>query len=87
MHRIEYIFGMPAISSGPELFEIEAASPETDDPGNETFVIRMRLQGTYEVREFLSDNGVDERRIALAIAELARSGQTRVWKHPLKTRR
>ena len=70
---------MPAINLSPELFEIEGVSPDVDDPVNETFVIRMRLQGTYEVREFLSDQGVDEKRIAFAIEELGRSRQVKVW--------
>ena len=71
---------MPAINNlSPELFEIEAVSSEADDPEDETFVIRMRLQGTYEVREFLSDQGVDEKQIAFAIEELSRSRQVKVW--------
>jgi hypothetical protein len=69
---------MPAINLSPELFEIEAASPEAGDPENETFVIRMRLQGTYEVRAFLSDNGVNEKRIAFAIEELSRTKRVKV---------
>jgi len=64
---------MPAINLAPELFEIEATSPEAAEPENQTYVIRMRMQGPYEVRSFLSNNGVDERRIAFAIAELGRS--------------
>jgi hypothetical protein len=38
----------------------------------------MRLQETYEVREFLSDQGVDERWIAFAIEELSRSRRVKV---------
>ena len=64
---------MPAIDSAPELFEIEATSPEVDEPENQTYEIGMRLQGLYKVRSFLSDIGVDEKRIAFAIAELGRS--------------
>lgn len=64
---------MPATNPAPELFEIEAASPEADEPENQTYEIRMRLQGPYEVRSFLSDFGVDEKRIAFAIEELSRS--------------
>ena len=67
---------MPA--PAPEFFEIEAASPEFDEPENETYVIRMRLQGTYEVRWFLSDHGVDEKRIAFAIEELSRTRRVKV---------
>jgi len=71
---------MPAINNlSPELFEIEAVSPKADDPENETFVIHKRLKGTYEVREFLSDQGVDEKQIAFAIEELSRSRQVKVW--------
>jgi hypothetical protein len=66
---------MPAINPAGELFEIEATSPEAVEPENQTYVIRMRVQGAYEVRSFLSNNGVDERRIAFAIAELGRSRQ------------
>ena len=77
-------FDMPAINVSPALFEIETASPEADDPENEMFVIRMRLQGTYEVREFLSDHGIDEKRIAFAIEELSRNKRVKVshqvWK-------
>ena len=75
-------FLMPAINLPPELFEIEAVSPEADDPENETFVIRICLQGTYEVRAFLSDNGVNEKRIAFAIEELGRTGQVMVRNQP-----
>jgi len=77
---------MPASNPTPELFEIEAASPEVREPENESYVVRMRLQGTYEVRSFLSDNGVDDRRIAFAIEELSRSGQVKVRNKPQKTR-
>ena len=69
---------MPAINISPELFQIESVSPEADDPQNDMFVIRIRLQGTYEVRAFLSDNGIDDRRIAFAIEELSRSGHVNV---------
>ena len=80
---MEYHCQMPAINPAPELFEIEAASPEADEPINQIYVIRMRVQGPYEVRSFLSDNGVDERRIAFAIAELGRSRQVKVSNQPL----
>jgi hypothetical protein len=69
---------MPANNPRPELFEIEADSPESREPQNETYVIRMRLQGAYEVRSFLSDLGVDERRIAFAIEELGRTKQVKI---------
>jgi hypothetical protein len=69
---------MPAINPAPDSFEIEAASPEASEPENESYVIRLRLQGMYEVRSFLSDNGVDERRIAFAIEELGGSRRVRV---------
>jgi hypothetical protein len=68
---------MSAINPAPELFEIEADS-ESQEPENETYVIRTRLRGTYEVRSFLSDVGVDEKRIAFAIAELGRSRHVKV---------
>ena len=71
---------MPAIDSAPELFEIEADSPEADEPENQPYTIRIRLQGPYEVRSFLSDLGVDERRIAFAIEELGNSRRVRVRK-------
>ena len=71
---------MPANNLIPELFEIEAASPIAGEPENESYVIRMRLQGTYEVRSFLSDIGVDEKRIAFAIEELSRTRQAKVKK-------
>jgi hypothetical protein len=77
---------MPAINLSPELFEIEAASPEAGDPENETYVIRIRLNGTYEVRSFLSDSGVDEKRIAFAIEELSRTKQVKV-RNQLQKRR
>jgi hypothetical protein len=51
----------------------------TEDPEYETFVIHMRLKGTYEARVFLSDQGIDEKRIAFAIEELGRSRQVKVW--------
>lgn len=63
---------MPAINTAPELFDIEAASPEVLEPENESYVVHMRLQGTYEVRSFLSDVGIDERKIAMAVEELSR---------------
>ena len=75
---------MPAIHSTPELFEIEAASPETCDPQDEGYIIRIRLEGTYEVRAFLSDNRVDEKRIAFAIEELGRTGRANVSNQPQK---
>jgi hypothetical protein len=74
---------MPAIHPAPELFEIEAASPEACDQQDESYVIRIHLEGTYEVRAFLSDNGVDEKRIAFAIAELGRSRRVIVRNQPL----
>jgi hypothetical protein len=37
-------------------------------------------QGVYEVSSFLSNNGVNEKRIAFAIAELGRKGQVTVTK-------
>lgn len=77
---------MPAINLAPDLFEIEAVSPEVSEPENESYVIRMRLQGTYEVRSFLSDNGVDERGIAFAIEELSRTRQVKV-RNQLQKRR
>lgn len=77
---------MPAMYSSPELFEIEAASLEASEPENESYVIRMRLQGTYEVRSFLSDQGVDEKRIAFAIEELGHSRRVWVRKEPPKRR-
>jgi hypothetical protein len=77
---------MPAIDPTPELFEIEATSPETHEPETESYVIRMRLRGTYEVRSFLSDNGVDEKRIAFAIEELSRSRQVKVRNELHKSR-
>jgi len=77
---------MPAIDPIPELFEIEAVTPESSEPNNESYVIRMRLKGTYEVRSFLSDNGVDEKRIAFAIAELGRSRQVKVGNQMQKRR-
>ena len=76
--EFQYAYRMPASNPTPELFEIEATSAEADDPENETFVIRVRVEGMYEVRSFLSDNRVDERRIAFAIEELGRSRRVRV---------
>jgi hypothetical protein len=69
---------MPATTAAPESFVIEAVSPESQEPENESYIIRMQLQGTYEVRSFLSDNGVDEKRIAFAIEELSRNRQVTV---------
>ena len=77
---------MPAINPAPELFEIEADSPEARGPQNETSVICMRLQGMYEVRSFLSDLGVDEKKIAFAVEELGRSRQVKVRNKPEKRR-
>lgn len=77
---------MPATNLIPELFEIEAASPIAGEPENESYVLRMRLQGTYEVRSFLSDIGIDERRIAFAIEELSRTRQAKVKKESQKRR-
>ena len=76
---------MPAKNPVPELFEIEAASP-AGDPENETYILRMRLEGAYELRAFLADNGVDEKRIAFAIAELGRSQQVTVRNEPPQRR-
>ena len=78
---------MPANHRTPEQFEIEAASPQFCDPEDGTYVVCMRLQGTYEVRSFLSDNGVDERRIAFAIEELGRSRRVSVKNQPEKASR
>ena len=64
--------------AAPKSFEIEAVSPEIREPKNESYIIRMRLNGTYEVRSFLSDLGVDEKRIARAIAELGHTKQVTV---------
>jgi hypothetical protein len=75
---------MPARNPTPELFEIETVSSEAHDPEHDIYVICMRLQGTYEVRSFLSDNGVDEKRIAFAIEELSRTGQVKVRNRPQK---
>ena len=81
---------MPAINLLSELFEIEAALPEANNLENQTFVIRMRvqgsLQGTYQVREFLSDHHVDEKRIAFAIEELGRCRQVKVTTRVPKSR-
>jgi hypothetical protein len=63
------LIGMPAKNPAPEWFEIEAVSP-AGDPENETHILRMRLNGAYQVRAFLSANGVDEKRIAFAIEEI-----------------
>lgn len=65
---------MQANDPVPEWFEIETRE-------NETFVILACVQGTYDVRWFLDANGVDERRIACAIAELGRSKRVKVRKH------
>ena len=75
---------MPASNPTPELFEIETVSSEAHDPEDASYVIRLRLRGTYEVRSFLSDNGVDERRIVFAIEELGRSRQVEVRNQPLR---
>ena len=76
--KISHRVRLSATNPAPELFEIEAASPEADEPENQTYEIRMRLQGPYEVRSFLSDFGVDEKRIAFAIEELSRSRRVRL---------
>ena len=70
---------MPTSNPAPQLFEIEIIPSETGDPQGESYVIRIHLEGTYDVRAFLSDNGVDEKRVALAIAELGRSRHVSVW--------
>ena len=77
---------MPAINSASKLFEIEADSPESSESENESYLVRMRLKGAYEVRSFLSDQGVDERRIAFAIEELGRFRQVKVRNEPPKRR-
>ena len=64
--------------AAPKSFEIEAVSAEIREPGDESYIIRMRLNGTYEVRSFLSDLGVDEKRIARTIAELGHTKQVTV---------
>lgn len=69
---------MPAMIAAPKSFEIEAVSAEVREPENEGYIIRIRLNGTYEVRSFLSDLGVDEKRIARAIAELGHTKQVTV---------
>ena len=83
---IRYAYPHASHKLSTELFEIEALSLEASEPGNENYVIRMYLKGTYEIRSFLSDNGVDEKRIAFAIEELGRSRQVRVRNEPAKRR-
>src|SRR5215469_9791565 len=77
---------MPAKTSAPELFEIDAVSPDTQEPERDSYMVRMRLEGTYGVRAFLSDNDVDEKQIAFAIEDLSRTGHVTVRsqapKHP-----
>lgn len=73
---------MPATTTVPELFVIEAAAPKPEDPENQNYEIRLQLRGTYEVRSFLSDSGVSDRRVAFAIEELSRTGQVTVKNQP-----
>ena len=77
---MQYLIPMPAIIPAPESFVIETVSHEVQEPENESYVIRLRLKDAYEVRSFLSDNGVNEKRIAFAFAELSRKGQVTVRK-------
>jgi len=80
---------MPADPS-PELFVIESVPQSADEPEEENFIIRtalsdgqwtvspIEMKGTYDVRWFLNDKGIDEKRIAHAIAELTRGKRVRV---------
>ena len=68
-----------------KLFIIEATSEENREPIKEKYLIRTRqssgqwtivatdLTGIFEIRCFLSDHGVDAKRIAFAVEELSRS--------------
>lgn len=66
-----------------QFFIIEAVSHEPLEPASETYLIQTHLDdgvsraaprtltGIANVRWFLNDNGVDERRVALAVEELS----------------
>ena len=73
---------MPAIIAAPECFVIEAVSRGTQDPEDESYIIQVQLKGAYEVRSFLSDNGVNEKRIAFALAELSHKSRVMLTRQP-----
>jgi hypothetical protein len=78
-----------------QCFIIEAVSQHSE-PVNPSYRVRTRLNsgvwrtaptnltGIYDVRWFLNDSGIDEKRIALAVEELRRSGHVMVSGRSLK---
>jgi len=71
-----------------EYLVLKAVSSVGQDPEHADYVVLTRskngdwlatptrLNGSFEVRRFLSDNCVGEKQIALAIDELSRKGKT-----------
>ena len=81
---------MPRFPHQPELFVIEASSPGSDEPATSNYVVHTRLRngnwkrnpttlaGMYEVRLFLDDRGVEDKKIALAIEDLSLNRKVQV---------
>ena len=81
---------MSAILTLPELFLIKAVSSELQEPENENYIVLTKLnngnwtttplglKGIHAVRWFLNDNGVETKRIALAVEELSGTRETTV---------
>jgi hypothetical protein len=79
-----------ALPLAPDLFVIQAISPERQEPESEDYSLHTRLNngqweptpmgfmGIHEVRSFLQSSGVDVNAINKAIEELSSIGQTTV---------
>jgi len=84
------------INPDMKFFIIEATSEEKREPLREKYLIRTRqsngqwtivatdLNGIFNIRRFLNERGVDEKRIALAVEELSRSGHVLVSSQSLQ---
>ena len=85
------------MAANAEFFIVEAAPPKTyDTAAQPTYVIGLRdrngrcrtiavdIASILEVRSFLDCHNVDEKRIAIAIEELGRSGHAMVIRPLLK---
>jgi hypothetical protein len=74
----------------PERFVIEAISTLPQNPAVESYTVRTQLRsgrwtmgftslaGLYEVRLFLNDKGIENKKIALAIEELSQRRRVQV---------
>ena len=81
---------MRSMPANAEFFIIEVVSAKTNDTHAQTYVIRIRdrnghwrttpvdIASILEVRSFLDSRNVDEKRVAIAVEELGRSGHAMV---------